>query len=923
MNITLRGALTATIVALGIAGILLGLYIGGSYRSVAYANHADALRRVIALETRDELSKLETLQKELGFHLQKEQSFRNGLHAADTRLVQEWFNQEFHRYFVTTGLLKLRQLVLYDKQFKVLVSSTAGEPFPVSGDAPICPFQWRQLAQRKGPLRLKPSVAYCVQQGRFVGSVVVAVGGLRLSGYLQLVVDPVHNLTVLREALGMPLRIVDADGGLLHQSNDWPPEGAASMLPVSYPLLAEDGGTGVVVTMASDLTAFDDNLDARFNRVLLTACALLAITVLIALLILGRGLRPLKQLQRAADAAAEGRFEPVEKHGHYQELNAVIGAFNHMVAKLDAEQRNRELAERGLTQAKLVAEKQAELMFVEKEFSQVTLESIIDGVITTDTDCRIRYMNPMAQQLTGWDESEASQKKLTQVFRIVGEDGSDPLQQLVDGCLQGEAGAQRAQSALLVSDHVGPLPVDLAAAAMMDRQQQVIGMVLVFNDVSEARELTRQLSYAASHDALTGLINRYEFERRVGMLLADVGGAVRVGHHLGYIDLDQFKLVNDTCGHVAGDALLRQITGLLGDVIRQSDTLARLGGDEFGLLLPGCDLEHGLRVSHQICDAVRDFRFVWEDHTFTVGCSLGLVGFGDADEGLASVLRAADSACYAAKEAGGNRVQVYHADDQELQQRHGEMHWVSRITDGLEQNSFALYAQPIMALRGNEVLDLEVLVRFVGADGAIVNPGAFLPAAERYRLSTRIDRWVIRSVLEVLSARGQRDGGLRLAVNLSGSSLADREFLHFVEDELARSEVDPARLIFEVTETNAIANLIEAHLLMAELKKLGCRFALDDFGSGLSSFAYLKNLPVDILKIDGVFVRNIVDDPMDEAMVRSINEVGHVMGMTTVAEFVDSDAIIEKLTAIGVDYAQGYHIDKPAPLAQQLNKYGA
>lgn len=923
MRFTLRGALVATVAGLGIAGIVLGLYVGHSYRMLAHESHAEALSRVIGLEARDVLLNMAKMQKELGYRIQKEETFRQGLRARDTAVLSGWFDQEFNRYFVTAGLLDLRKMILYDSDFRLLASSERQQSFKLDRGK-VCPQQWQQIRARTGAARLKPSIARCLHDGELVSSVVVSVGGLSVSGYLQVLADPVHNLKALTVALGMPLRISDQSGELLLVPKEWPVADSASQLPIQYPLLDSSGEPALLLEMVADLTDFDRRLDERLNQLMAMALLLLAVAVLMVLLLLGRGLRPLRQLQRAVHEVGEGRYEPIEESGPHGEVNAVVGAFNQMVRKLAGERANREAAEAELREAKLAAESQAEAMFLEKEFSQVTLESIVDGVITTDTNSLITYMNPMAQRLTGWGEAEALTRPLSQVFQVRAEEGGDPLQALVSACLFGEDGSRCAVSAVLSGNELAPLPIDIAASAMTDRDQKVIGMVLIFNDVSEARELNRQLSFAASHDALTGLINRYEFERRVAALLNDAAPVEEAQdnlHHLGFIDLDQFKVVNDTCGHVAGDALLKQITGLLGDVIRQSDTLARLGGDEFALLLPGCNLEHAMRITRQACDAVRDFRFVWQEHTFTVGCSIGLVGFGEPGVGLATVLSAADTACYAAKEAGGNRVQLHRSDDQDLQLRHGEMHWVSRITHALEHDGFCLYAQPIIGLDDGAVLDLEVLVRFIDAAGNIVNPGAFLPAAERYHMSTRIDRWVIGSVLDFLASKDGGDGSLRLAINLSGSSLADREFLHFIENALAEAEVDPAALVFEITETAAIANLLEARHLISELKKLGCRFALDDFGSGLSSFAYLKNLPVDILKIDGVFVRNIVDDPMDEAMVKSINEIGHVMGMVTVAEFVESDATIEKLRAIGVDFAQGYAIAEPAPLQQQLRRF--
>ncbi len=435
-------------------------------------------------------------------------------------------------------------------------------------------------------------------------------------------------------------------------------------------------------------------------------------------------------------------------------------------------------------------------------------------------------------------------------------------------------------------------------------------------DVTEIKLAEEALSYQATHDALTGLINRSEFERRVERVLQTV--KVSQGEHaLCYLDLDQFKVVNDTCGHIAGDELLRQLGLVLSETVRKRDTVARLGGDEFGVLMEHCTLEQAKRVAENIRGAVADFRFAWEGQMFHVGVSAGLVAIGEASESTTALLSAADSACFAAKDEGRNRVHVYRLDDSDLAQRRGEMQWVARIHLALEEDRFELWSQPIapVARDTDEGEHFEVLLRLVDEDGGTVPPGAFLPATERYGLSTELDRWVVGKALGWLHSNPKRLEGLHLCcINLSGASLADEEFIGFVMEQLAQSRVPAEKLCFEVTETAAIANLSRAITFMRALKEQGCKFALDDFGSGLSSFAYLKTLPVDYLKIDGAFVKDIVDDAVDLAMVRSINDVGTVMGKATIAEFVENDEILKILSDIGVDYAQGYGIGRPTPI---------
>jgi diguanylate cyclase (GGDEF)-like protein/PAS domain S-box-containing protein len=445
-------------------------------------------------------------------------------------------------------------------------------------------------------------------------------------------------------------------------------------------------------------------------------------------------------------------------------------------------------------------------------------------------------------------------------------------------------------------------------------------LLMVCEDITETRTLSERLKHQASHDALTGLVNRREFENRIEALL-ESSRSNSEEHVLCYLDLDQFKIINDTCGHVAGDELLRQLAGTLNERMRKSDTLARLGGDEFGILMINCPLEDGRRIAEKIRAAVEDFRFHWQRMTFDVGVSIGLVAVNASSGGMADLLSAADTACYAAKDEGRNRVHVATPDNHELERRRGEMQMVSRIIDALEEDRFQLFVQPIVPLASADGVtetgrnSYEVLLRMRKPSGRTLPPGAFLPAAERYSLGPKLDAWVVSRALHWLSRNREAFDRIgTLAINLSGASFDRDGVLERVIQEFQRTEVPPERICFEVTETAAVANLSSAIRFINALKGLGCQFALDDFGSGLSSFAYLKSLPVDLLKIDGVFVKDMLDDPIDRAMVKSINEMAHVMGKKTVAEFVENDALIEVLIALGVDYAQGYAIGHPIPI---------
>ncbi|MEX0960987.1 MAG: EAL domain-containing protein [Burkholderiales bacterium] len=561
-------------------------------------------------------------------------------------------------------------------------------------------------------------------------------------------------------------------------------------------------------------------------------------------------------------------------------------------------------------------------LFAEKERAQVTLASIADGVITTDTDGWVEYLNPVAEELTGWNTSAARGLPLQAVFRMIEETTRKSAPNPIETVLREERTVEVTPTLLLVRNDGSEIPIVHSAAPIRDRSGELIGVVVILHDVREERQYAAKLSYQASHDALTGLINRTEFEHRLSLALKSASQLKR-HHALMYLDLDQFKIVNDTCGHAAGDQLMRQVSSILQRRLREGDTLARLGGDEFGVLLENCPRDHALRIADELRQAVMEFQFVWGTRAFNVGVSIGLVNMEDGHMNIADVMSAADAACFMAKEKGRNRVQVYHPEDNELSVRQGEMEWVGRLQRALDENRFVLYSQDIAQLSGRRIraTHCELLIRMLDEQGELVPPMAFIPAAERYNLMPSIDRWVIRTAFAIIArlhSKGAPNAGDIFSINLSGASISDDRFKPYVVEQFERFGVAPGCICFEITETAAIANLDSAARFINDLKALGCLFSLDDFGAGMSSFAYLKHLPVDFLKIDGGFVKDMADDPIDRSMVEAINSVGHVMGKKTIAEFVDSDRVMAALREIGVDFAQGYGVAKPKPFAPRL-----
>jgi len=554
-------------------------------------------------------------------------------------------------------------------------------------------------------------------------------------------------------------------------------------------------------------------------------------------------------------------------------------------------------------------------VFQAKERAQVTLQSIGDAVITTDSEARIDYMNPVAESLTGWSTREAEGRRIDEVLGVVDEATREATESPIVRCLREGQTLGLAQHTALLTRGAKEIAIQDSAAPIRDRAGNLIGAVMVFHDVSKERRLHRALHYQAIHDALTGLINRREFENRLTAAVESVRSDSDARYSLLYLDLDQFKLVNDTCGHPAGDQLLRQITGVLQSRVRDADTLARLGGDEFGILLHGCGIDQATRIAENIRQAIRDFRFVWQDGILGVGVSIGIVEITLETATAANVMSAADVACYSAKESGRNRTEVYKPD--EVPERHREMHWISRLTRACDESRFELFYQPIVPIGAttHEREHFELMLRLRDDAGTVIAPAEFIPAAERYNIMPAIDRWVVRHALErVVHRNGSGMKPYTVAINLSGNSLNDEHFLEFLIAQLTSHSLTPGAICFEITETAAIANLGNVVYFMRELKSRGCHFALDDFGSGLSSFMYLKTLPVDYLKIDGQFIENVARDPVDRSMVEAISQVGRAMGIRTIAERVESEAVLLQLARLGIGYAQGYYIAEPSPI---------
>ncbi|MCP5471658.1 MAG: EAL domain-containing protein [Sinobacteraceae bacterium] len=576
-----------------------------------------------------------------------------------------------------------------------------------------------------------------------------------------------------------------------------------------------------------------------------------------------------------------------------------------------------ELAESGIFRAPNFA---AMLAAPQDSAPAMALESLAEAIVTTDATGQIEYLNPAAERLIGTSRDLAQGKALAAVVGLVDEADRRTLSDPVYQALASGVPVNLSRRALMITRGEGDeRAIELSASPMRSAEGEIAGAVVLLHDVTELRGFARQLSYQATHDALTGLVNRREFERRLDEAITTARRGDST-HVLCYLDLDNFKVVNDTSGHLAGDALLRDVARLLREALRDSDTVARLGGDEFGMILGGCPLDKARQIADDLCQRIAEFRFVWKDRVFQIGASIGIVELARESSSVEDSLAAADSACYMAKRQGSGRVVVYSARDEALARSTGEIQWLQKLQTALKDQRFELYVQPIVpavvaAAGTGDGPALEVLVRMKDETGVEVQPLEFIRAAERYRLMGLIDRWVVQQTIDaIVDGTLQVPEGRCVAINISGQTLGDTQFLEFVVDGLDRSGLAPSQLCFEMTETAVVANLDHARRFVGVLHGMGCRFALDDFGSGVGSFSNLRSLPLDYLKIDGSFIRNLDRDSVNQAMVTAMIKLARTLNFKVIAEQVEDNAALDVVRQMGVDFVQGYAISRPHKL---------
>lgn len=645
------------------------------------------------------------------------------------------------------------------------------------------------------------------------------------------------------------------------------------------------------------------------NGLLITALAFI-VTLLIALYFSQSIIRPLAILTTGVKKIRDGNLGNRINTRTGGEIALLENDINNMSSALEI--------------AKLKEQQRAQdELFIEKNKAQITLESIGEGVITTDINGIVTYINPAAENLLGITVSAAEGLHINQVFLVKYFSDKKPIKYPIATCLMDGKPIHHETPLLLFGANDTEFVIRDTATPIRTRSGKITGMVLVFHDFTHIQNISDQLTYQASHDELTGLFNRREFEKQLTTILEEIEHT-NEEHSICYIDLDYFKIINDTCGHFAGDQALKEISRIIHNNIRKNDVLARLGGDEFGVIFRNCPFKKAFDISSTIKDKIKDYKFTWEQHVFDVGASIGMTTISNEQQTLSELMIQADTACYVAKDKGRNYVHVYHGEDESQLKRSGELHWLQRVNLALDKNSFELFCQLILpeATKSKPCI-YEILIRMKDENGSLVLPLDFLPAAEQYKLMPKIDRWVFQefiSILEHIEFNDMKHHQRPMfSINLSGQSLCNEGFLEYIISLLETSPIPNEVLIFEITETAAIENYTQASRFISILKEMGCKFALDDFGSGLSSFRYLKELPVDYLKIDGNFIRDIENNPVNQSIVHSVTNIAKSMELTTIAEFVETEDSRHLLKNYNIDYLQGYAIEMPVPLAKVLH----
>jgi len=881
----------AALLWLGLLAYGLAIYSTHVYRGHAIETQVESLRDQLERESHAAIEELYDKTKLFALRLQAEAPFSEALANRDRAAMEDWLGQSYSRYQVSSGQFLLQAIIVRDLNGEVFAQSSMDGLNDYSGCAVL-------LGTISNPMMrlLKPEYALCSFERRLFSEVLVPVGSLEPRAYLHVIADAGEGLKRIEQKIDMPVTLVHGTGNRLYRSRNWVEEDAATHLYPKFSLYGDDSFVGAEISAAYDQRPLLSRLERTENSFLIITTIATLVALVLVLFMLNRAFQPMNKLRNSVGALLTGKYAPISDEKLPNELRDLVIAYNEMVEGLEIETIGRRDIE--------------ERLRAEKDFISTTLDSISNPVIVVDSKERIKLVNPGAEKLFGSKQDALIDGSIHELLILY---SNRQATRIVD--ITQLLKRKLSLSSMFFYDCNHKLiELEFSASPMIDMVAEDVGFVIILKDVSEDRKLRRKLSYEGSHDQLTGLLNRSAFERKFENLVTEDNGS-RPQHVIAYLDIDQFRTVNETCGSSAGDLLLQQISTLIKKHVRQSDIAARLSGDEFGIIMPFFEMEPALQAIQKIIIEIQHSGFVWNEHEYRVTASIGVIAFGRMSDEYADFYSKVTTACFLAKQNGGNQYHYIGENDEKVMAQQVSMEWVSGIMQGLTDDRFCLYVQPIVSIDNTEMhAHYEVLIRYRSPDGSIISPGDFLPPAERYNLIERIDCWVVTNVIRWLEENPQGDRKIMFSINLSGRSIGSRTFHDFLRETLIAAKIDMSSLCFEITETAVVDNVERSVEFINSIKQLGVRFSLDDFGTGLSSFSYLKQFPVDYLKIDGEFVRDILEDDKSFVFVRSMTEVGHCLNMEVIAEFVESDTMFEKLREANVDYVQGYTVGKPVSI---------
>jgi diguanylate cyclase (GGDEF)-like protein/PAS domain S-box-containing protein len=881
---------------LGALAYGLAIYSTHVYRNHAIETQIDSMQSVLQHEAGEAILEFYDKQRLFALKLKSEVPVQALLAKGDVAEMRAWLGESYNRYQDAPEWFRLKAIVVRDLDGEILAQISDDGSQGYTGCATATESIGGSLARLS-----TPSYSLCSFDAQLFSEVLVPIGNQEAEAYLHVVAYAIDGLKKIEQAIAMPLKVVHGSGSSLYLSDAWVEESEGGFLYPSYKLYGDDAFLAATISAAFDQQPVIERLaKTETSFFIITTIATVSALVLV-MIMLNRAFLPMNKLRNSVGALLTGKYASIGEEKLPSELKDLVLAYNEMVEGLEIETISRRQIEERLRS--------------EKDFISTTLDSITNPVIVIDSKDRIKLINPSAEKLFGDKQAALIDTPIHEVLILY---ANRQTTRIVD-VSQLLSRKLSISSMFFFDPNRNIVELEFSASPMIDMEAEDVGFVIILKDVSEDRKLRRKLSYEGSHDQLTGFLNRSAFEQKFENLVTENSNTT-VQHVFAYLDLDQFRVVNETCGSAAGDLLLKQVSKVIKKHVRKSDIVARLSGDEFGIIMPFFEMEPALLVIQKIIIEIQHSGFVWNDQDYQVTSSIGVMTFGRVSDEYAEYYSKVTTACFLAKQNGGNQYHYIDENDEKVLAQQESMEWVSGIMEGFSEDRFCLYVQPIVSIdRDEKHTHYEVLIRYRSTDGSIISPGDFLPPAERYNLIERIDNWVVSSVIAWLQEHQHELGEVMFSINLSGRSIGSQTFHKFLRESLEASSINMNSLCFEITETAVVDNVERSVEFINSIKELGVKFSLDDFGTGLSSFSYLKQFPVDYLKIDGEFVRDILEDDKSYVFIRSMTEVGHCLDMKVIAEFVESDTMFDKLREANVDYIQGYTVGKPVSIQTLLS----